>query len=587
MKTLKINTIATIFVLFCGSLLFQTYAQTKKTHGQSNEAGTTERGNKKLTPTTVTKFTLSPTSLSFSANGETQYVSISPSSTEWTSSNSDDLVSVSKDENDNTIVIRCKANPSSSPHNSKITIKSGEQREIITISQAGKTEIIKDENRFSIQSIDIASFDKDGKAITNYGDPISPNTQYIIARFIYDNLQTDKANINLSVIITDPNGKILKNDQSNNNYSLASVSIPLEGDNKSNQAAVLPKFGNVNENLFSTQGTYSYDIYCNGQRKASGKFTTEEKQQVYVPESSIKYTLTLSNNNIYFDNDGTTSLKYVRISTDADYFSYTNVPSWLKITRDGNYIYFSADKYYKTDGYRSENIKINAGGTEKTIYVAQSGPSPKPNPFELKNETGTIGLSVGYVQKSWTSRLDDGTSGSYGIWGDKPINGIQAGIKTDFYFKPDMFGLGIATGLFYEYYYSKSDVINNEVDFYNTFQEHSLYLPIHLIYRFDINRNFGIFIKGGVGLDYGISAKYNQTVVGDSSPSYTSDDLYGDKDFGVLTRFNASGEFGGGIQIKNVAVDFSFSKGLLNQTASEGYTTKQNKNIMVSLVYMF
>ena len=537
------------------------------------------------TKKTSTTFTLSPPSLSFFSDGGLEYVSIEPSNTKWDHFDAPDWVYIAKD-NDNSIIVRCTPNSSTSTKNAKITIISGEQRRSLSITQAGKTEEIKDENRFSIQSIDIAGFDKNGKMLTNYGDPIVPNTYSIKARFVYDNLQNDKAKIILSAKITDPNNRMVKNNQSTDAYSLANVSFQLDGENKTNLTIIMPEFGQGNGTLFSTSGTYRYDIYCNDKRKASGKFVVKEE---IAPPPPINNTLTVSTNSIRFDQDGTSTTKSVVISTNAENFSYINVPSWLRVTRDGNYVYFSADKYYEKGGYRSASIKVNAGNApEKTIYVEQSGPSKRDNPLPLKMTNNNVGLSLGYVQKNWVSRLDDGSSYGYGIGNDKPVSGLQAGIRTDFYFSPNNFGLGIATGLFYEFYYSKSDVFEHELgDFYSTFQEHSLYLPLHLIYRFDFNRNFGIFIKGGLGFDCGISAVYSQTDVGASDPFYTSDNLYGDTDFGVLTRFNASGEFGGGIQIKRVLFDISFSKGLLNLTSGDGYTTNQNKRIMASIGYMF
>ena len=276
----------------------------------------------------------------------------------------------------------------------------------------------------------------------------------------------------------------------------------------------------------------------------------------------------------------------IEVKTNLPNFEIDYLPSWCKVvgkTSNGFVISCEKNKSFS----RTDFFRVKAGDESRRISISQES-GYRPNPFELKNDHRTIGLSAGYVQKNWSYKLDDGFTGSYGMWDEKPLHGIQFGIRSDFYINPDSYGLGIGTGLFYEFYYSQSDTFYDyDIDFYSTFQEHSLYVPVHLIYRYDFNENFGIFIKGGVGLDCGLFASYEETMDGENSSYYTLEDIYGNADFGDLKRFNLSSEFGAGFQIQKVLFDISFSKGLLNQTSGDGYVTKQNKGIMASLVFMF
>ncbi|MCD8291831.1 MAG: outer membrane beta-barrel protein, partial [Prevotella sp.] len=187
------------------------------------------------------------------------------------------------------------------------------------------------------------------------------------------------------------------------------------------------------------------------------------------------------------------------------------------------------------------------------------------------------GLSVGYVQKQWTYK-SDGEKGKFGYWDDsKCICGLQAGIRVEPLFK---YGFGLDTGLYYEFYYSKSDPLTEYGETYSpSLVEHALYLPVHLEYRANISKLFQIFIYGGIGLDFGISAKLKTN---NDYLEYDDDNAYDD----YWKRFNASLEYGGGIRIDRFQVDFTLSNGLINMSKDSDIKVKQNKNIMCTLSVM-
>ena len=196
-----------------------------------------------------------------------------------------------------------------------------------------------------------------------------------------------------------------------------------------------------------------------------------------------------------------------------------------------------------------------------------------------------FGFSAGYVQKQWVNKGGSETIKN-GAWEDsKYMSGVQVGFRFEPLFK---YGFGISTGLFYEYYYSKSSEFAYDDGYCKgTLQEHVAYLPVHLEYRLHFSDDFQLFFYGGVGLDYGIAADcvFNDTY--DDYELYHSTNFYDSEDAPDWKRFNASVEYGGGIRFKMVQLNFTMANGLIDMSSSKDYTTKQGKPLMVSLSVMF
>lgn len=233
--------------------------------------------------------------------------------------------------------------------------------------------------------------------------------------------------------------------------------------------------------------------------------------------------------------------------------------------------------------------------TQRTSTNSNNNPSSSSRRYRNytfnspKGEPKLIGLSLGYVSKQWVYSTNERAE-KYGFWDDcKVLHGAQIGIRVEPLFK---YGFGINTGLFYEFYYSKSDTYTLSDDYgyydcYGIFTEHSLYLPIHLEYRLNFSESFQIFFYGGVGLDCGIYASVDMQEEDESEPYYTADDVYDNEDWGDYNRFNASFDYGLGVRVKSVQLNVGFSKGLINMSNDNEYKTKQNKNWILSLSYMF
>lgn len=197
-------------------------------------------------------------------------------------------------------------------------------------------------------------------------------------------------------------------------------------------------------------------------------------------------------------------------------------------------------------------------------------------PFD---DQGLFGISVGYVQKQWVAKADGETT-KMGFWEDtKYMSGIQAGFRIEPLFK---YGFGVNTGLYYEYYHSKSKPISYEgTEFEPSIEEHSLYVPLHLEYRLNFSSKFQMFFYGGIGLDFVLSAKLNTN---DENLTYDEEDAY---ENASLKKFNTSLEYGGGIRVYRVQLNFTLTNGLLNVYKESDTNIKQHKSLMCSLSYMF
>lgn len=209
------------------------------------------------------------------------------------------------------------------------------------------------------------------------------------------------------------------------------------------------------------------------------------------------------------------------------------------------------------------------------------------HPFNSPCDNYFIGFSAGYVQKQWTFDYKEGGSEKVGFWDDsKQISGVQAGIRVNPQFG---YGFGLNTGLYYEYYYSKSDRMNYADDYgqyTGTLQEHALYLPVHLEYRMNFSNYFQLFFYCGIGLDYGLANSIKWVDCDDDSYSETINNIYDSDDCPDWQRFNYSLEYGGGIRTSRFQLNFTMSKGLRNMSNTDEYKVYQGKNLMLSISIM-
>ena len=205
-----------------------------------------------------------------------------------------------------------------------------------------------------------------------------------------------------------------------------------------------------------------------------------------------------------------------------------------------------------------------------------------------KSYTSPLGVSMGYVSKRWDYIWSDGTKEHASIFDDtKLINGLQAGIR----WEPELnYGFGFDTGLYYEYYQDKSDMMDDGDGYgpyYVRMSEHCLHFPAHLEYRLNFTENFQMFFYGGVALDTVLYGKFDYFDEGSSEPfGILDEDLYAGEVLPDIKRFNASWSFGGGVRVMSFQLNVGTRMGFRDMASSTDYHVYQNCPFLVSLSLM-
>jgi hypothetical protein len=209
----------------------------------------------------------------------------------------------------------------------------------------------------------------------------------------------------------------------------------------------------------------------------------------------------------------------------------------------------------------------------------------KWNPFRLKIPYRTFGLSAEYTQRERVLKdVATGTIVNHDYWGKKSLTGAQFGFRYDKYLAPKFFGLGIHSGLSVGYYAMKSKPSSVGANEKLAFEELALSIPLQGIYRLDFSQHIGCYITCGLSADIGLYSRIR--VSGDDTNEvYTN--IYDEKEWGNLPRFNYSLVYGAGVQIDRLMLGVSMSKGLSNQSEDPTYEIFQNRKMQVALILTF
>lgn len=206
-----------------------------------------------------------------------------------------------------------------------------------------------------------------------------------------------------------------------------------------------------------------------------------------------------------------------------------------------------------------------------------------------KGYTRPFGVSVGYVSKRWENIWPDGSKEHSSVFDDtKLINGVQAGVRWEPQLK---YGFGFDTGLYYEYYQDKSDMMDDG-DGYGPYfvrmSEHCLHFPAHVEYRLNFTEDFQVFFYGGVALDFVLYGKFDYFDEGYDEPFGTLDEeIYAGEVLPDVKRFNASWSFGGGVRFMAFQLNAGTRMGFYNMSSSPDYKVYQNNPFLISLSFMF
>lgn len=207
-------------------------------------------------------------------------------------------------------------------------------------------------------------------------------------------------------------------------------------------------------------------------------------------------------------------------------------------------------------------------------------------PASAQHDDYNNSFSIGYINKDWVTDFS-GESYHENLFGEegKRLHGVQLGYR---YTTCLPVGLGLQTGLSYEWCMSYSDKVKDNG--FDRFNEHSLHLPIHALYRIPLAQKASISPYAGVGFNWKVSANMKSgeyTGIYDDYNygygSYWHDRWYGDYTTvsygknGWPRALNAQLEFGANIRISDVVVGVTYSRGLTNHKFYKSDKTRQDK----------
>ncbi|MDR1898264.1 MAG: hypothetical protein LBR10_15915 [Prevotellaceae bacterium] len=585
-----ISTGSTVFTVICNSnsgTVQRSGKVTVKAGDKTAAVNVTQSGSK-----VETILNISPDDdIVFDASGGSEDISVTTNDNSWNIADKPNWCTVGK--NSASFNVKCDPNPNTTKREGWIQVKAGDKISYIKINQSGKKENIPDNESIQITEIQFAYKGKNDSVISDY--KVTPtlynDIAYLYFRIIYNNMALESKDITLGIKIFDAEGTLLRTSDPSPDYTYTDE-IYTVGNKKQGDNSVLRGLGHSSGSTFAKEGTYLVEIWGANQKMFSVPFTITKRGETVSNSQNV--TLPAQETRLSVDIHGVTFSYYggtrdITVTTNAK-FEFFGAPDWFHVTKSPSGVTVQCNSYNGLSS-REESFYIIANDKTERIIVKQNGVPPSPasqrssvtqkpsvKPFSVKNKHPHYGISVAYVQKHWTETdINTGIVNTYGWFDEQAMPGIQAGFRLDPYFAPRVFGLGLGLGIYYEYYSQ-----NNMYDSYDvTIVEHSVYAPLHLIYRFDIGKNFGIYINAGIGVDYGLDAKLRMT--NESSKI----DLYDNADFGNLKRFNYSLEYGAGMQIWRFMLNFSVSQGLLNQSDDSAFKITQNKPVKAGFVFMF
>ena len=441
----------------------------------------------------------------------------------------------------------------------------------------------------NIRSMEFANTTNSGEIINDFGTPLAASQiKYLKPRFTYDGLSAS-ASVTLYVKLIKPDGTLSYSSSSPSGYTYSKNVSLTPG---SGNTCLLTGWGTDSGGSY-IPGTWRIEVWMSGKRIFQKDFVLQDK----LAASYLRVDNQTEVSSVYVNSGGTRTYS---VSTDGTSYEVALLPSWCSVTEktaSSFTIRYSANTSAEV---RSDWFQVKSGEKKVKVSVSQAassysgssrgsssygGSNNRMNTARKKISSHPVGFEFGYVQKSW-KYSDDGTSVKTGFWGqgEKAVHGLQTGIGID----PHIWWLLYAhTGVYYEYYYSKSkDEYLEGYDVYGKFEEHSLYVPAQIELKIPVSDKIYIFLNGGFGFDFGLAASVKSCLSGESEPYHTEKWIYGNEDMEYMRRFNLSGEFGGGLSLWQWKIGCTAHRGLLNRSLVEGYNVKQNK-LSFYVAYMF
>lgn len=301
-------------------------------------------------------------------------------------------------------------------------------------------------------------------------------------------------------------------------------------------------------------GSYKVIAMING-NQVEKNITVDERHTSFTINNTKTYTITpmyngsVTSATVYENNN-----ELVENEEDG----VVRIGNTYKVTRSigETYKYYAVSSSGKS---KKTTVKVE-NNTSADYQLSMSARNSTVWFWQKPYDATPFGVSIGYVQKQMVTKGEGEKYKENGIWNDgenKWLSGMQIG----FYAQPCLsWGLGLYTGLFYEFYMSSNGSRNS--DEYENFQEHNIVIPVHALYRVPFSRKVALSVHGGLGFSYAVYGAFRA----DEYEDYT--DFYGENAF--PKRFNMALEGGIDLRVGSVQVGLLYSKGL-NDHGSYSY----------------
>jgi hypothetical protein len=495
---------------------------------------------------------------------------------------------------DKGIFVTWQENTSPSPRKCTFKVKIKDAREqTVTVTQQGAklylniaNSIVAFVSKGGSKTV-VAETNSDSLNLSSNGNEWCKITQNLNRLYIEckPNTKKDKRSFSFDVMAGNESLAVTVNQSGLSlNISDVSYSFPSSGGNKT-ISIFAPDIGSwsiTNENLehgFSIKSKDDNSVTVaaavnNSVQPRSCKIIVkagDATETIYLSQDGVPVQLSASETSITFSGLGGSNT--VKVKTNALSWKVVDKPVWCRITENTTSNSFSviAEKN-ENNRIRRDTIKIIAdGGKEYYISVTQD---EKVYPLKIKYHPVScrVGFQAGFIQKYWNYSDDNS---KWGIFDEGDfVKGFQTGIRIDPYFKPSVTGLGMHTGVFYQYY-TKSNTKTQYL-----FKEHTVTVPVHLNYRYDFGESgkVGIFAHIGPNFDYGLNKKH---ITNKDNADY-EENIY-DR----FNRFNLALGYGAGFQFKQLLLEIGGYSGLTNHSGNPDYKIKQSSNLSVAIVIMF
>lgn len=200
--------------------------------------------------------------------------------------------------------------------------------------------------------------------------------------------------------------------------------------------------------------------------------------------------------------------------------------------------------------------------------------------FRSEDKQLVHGLGIGLVAKDWTCTLN-GKKLHEDLWGNpnKKLYGLHIGYTL----QQSLFcGIGYRTGIAYEWYISTDKYIE-ELGF-KRFSEHSLHIPLHVMFNLCLSKYIRIIPYGGIGFNWAMFGKLKSGPWG-LTDRFGENKITGRQypmeifDYNNHTphHWNVQAEAGVALRLNRVELSFTYSWGLNNHRLYDETPSRQNK----------